>query len=148
MHATWPNEIETFLALGSIARRQDRWEESRTYYEQAVALDPLRADLRSSLVGVLVATRDLGAASDAVDDALARWPEDVGFIAEKARILQRLGRLDEAGALLKPLRTRPEALRLQADRFSSRSSAAIRRCDRRVGGPARAQARRSRRRRI
>ena len=91
MHATWPNEIESFVALGSIARRQGRWEESRTYYEKAVARDPLRADLRSSLVGVLVATRDLAAALDAVDDALARWPEDVGFIAEKARILQASG---------------------------------------------------------
>ena len=44
----------------------------------------------------------------AIDEALARWPTDVGFIAEKARILQRLGRLEEAGALLKPLRARPE----------------------------------------
>src|SRR6185503_6346004 len=49
VHATWPNEIESFVALGSIARRQDRWEESRSYYERAVALDPLRADLRSNL---------------------------------------------------------------------------------------------------
>jgi tetratricopeptide (TPR) repeat protein len=108
VHATWPNEIETFVALGSIARRQDRWEEARAYYEKAVARDPLRADLRSSLVGVLVATRDLTAAMAAIDEALARWPTDVGFIAEKARILQRLGRLEEAGALLKPLRARPE----------------------------------------
>jgi TolB-like protein/class 3 adenylate cyclase len=109
VHATWPNEIESFVALGSIARRQDRWEESRSYYERAVALDPLRADLRSSLIGVLVATRDLASALEAVDVAMVRWPEDVGFISEKANILQRLGRLDEAGALLKPLRTRPEA---------------------------------------
>jgi TolB-like protein/class 3 adenylate cyclase len=108
VHATWPNEIETFLALGSIARRQDRWEESRKHYERAVALDPLRPDLRSSLVGVLVSTRDLAAALRAVDDALVRWPEDVGFISEKARILQRLGRLEESGALLKPLRARSE----------------------------------------
>jgi len=109
VHATWPNEIESFVALGSIARRQDRWEESKAYYERAVALSPLRADLRSSLVSVLMGTRDLGAALDAVDAALVHWPEDVGFIAEKARILQRLGRLDEAGALLKPLRMRPES---------------------------------------
>ncbi len=109
VHATWPNEIETFLALGSIARRQGRWEESRSFYEQAVARDPLRADLRSSLLGVLVATRDLSAALEAVDNALARWPQDARFIAEKVRILQSLGRLDEAGVLLKPLRTRPES---------------------------------------
>jgi tetratricopeptide (TPR) repeat protein len=45
----------------------------------------------------------------AVDGALARWPEEIRFIAEKARILQGLGQLEEAGALLKPLRTRPES---------------------------------------
>ncbi len=109
VRSTWPNEIETFVALGSIARRQDRWEESKVHYEKAVALDPLRADLRSSLISVLVGTRDLGAALDAADAALVRWPQDAGFIAEKARILQRLGRLDEAGALLKPLRMQPES---------------------------------------
>ncbi len=108
VHATWPNEIESFLALGSIARRQDRWEEARTYYERAVALSPLRADVRSSLLRVLVATRDLDAALKATDEALVRWPTNVGFVTEKARILQSLGRIDEAGALLKPLRTRPE----------------------------------------
>src|SRR6185295_2534319 len=51
----------------------------------------------------------LDVALRAVNDALARWPDNVRFIAEKARILQRLGRLGESGALLKPLRTRPEA---------------------------------------
>lgn len=109
VQATWPNEVESFLALGAIARRQERWEESRAYYERAVALDPLRPDLRSSLVGVLVTTRDLASALKAVDEALTRWPQDAGFISEKARILQRLGRLDEAGVLLRPLRSRPES---------------------------------------
>ncbi|MBI1212954.1 MAG: tetratricopeptide repeat protein [Alphaproteobacteria bacterium] len=108
VHATWPNDIESFLALGSIARRQERWVESRSYYEQAVALDPLRVDLRSNLLSVLVATRDLKAALAAADDALVRWPTNVGLVAAKVRILQNLGRLDEADALLKPLRSRPE----------------------------------------
>jgi adenylate cyclase len=39
VHETWPNEIETFTALGSIARRRGRFDESRSYYEQAVARD-------------------------------------------------------------------------------------------------------------
>jgi len=108
VHATWPNEIESFMALGSIARREGRWAEARTYYEQAVARDPLRADLRSSLIGVLAATRNLDASLKASDEALVTWPGNVAFTAEKARILQRLGRLAEAGALLKPLRTSSE----------------------------------------
>jgi TolB-like protein/class 3 adenylate cyclase/Flp pilus assembly protein TadD len=109
VHTTWPNEIESFMALGSIARREGRWAEARGYYEQAVARDPLRADLRSSLIGVLVSTRSLDAALKASDDALVTWPGNVSFTAEKARILQRLGRLDEAGTLLKPLSTRSES---------------------------------------
>jgi TolB-like protein/class 3 adenylate cyclase/Flp pilus assembly protein TadD len=109
VHTTWPNEIESFMALGSIARREGRWAEARGLYEQAVALDPLRADLRSSLIGVLVSTRNLDAALTATDAALVTWPGNVSFTAEKARILQRLGRLAESGALLKPLHTRSES---------------------------------------
>lgn len=105
---TWPNEIETFTALGSIARREGRWEEARGLYEQAVARDPLRQDLRSSLVSVLSSTRELDAALKEVDQALVRWPGDPAFTAEKARIFQRQGRLAEAGALLKPLRSRTD----------------------------------------
>jgi TolB-like protein/class 3 adenylate cyclase len=108
VRATWPNEIETFLALGSIARREGRWEESRAIYEQAVARDPLRPDVRSSLIGVLVSMRNLDAALKQTDEALARWPGDASFTAEKARIFQRQGKLAEAGALLKPLRSRAD----------------------------------------
>src|SRR5262249_49661516 len=39
VHAKWPNEVEGFLALGAIARRQGQWDEARSYYERAVALD-------------------------------------------------------------------------------------------------------------
>jgi tetratricopeptide (TPR) repeat protein len=106
--ANWPNDAETFMALGSIARREGRWTESRSYYEQAVARDPMRRDGRSRLISVLVATRDLDAAVLEADQALARWPGDIGFVAEKARILQRMGRLAEAGVLLKPLRNRTD----------------------------------------
>ena len=106
---TWPNDTEVYVALGSIARREARWEEARAYYQHAVARDPLRQDLRSSLISVLVSTRDLSAALIEVDEALTHWPADVSFTAEKARILQRLGRLAESAALLKPLRSRPES---------------------------------------
>jgi TolB-like protein/Flp pilus assembly protein TadD len=108
VRATWPNEIETFVALGSIARREGRYEDSRAIYEQAVARDPLRPDLRSNLVGALVSLGSNEAALKEIDAALARWPGDASFTAEKARIFQRQGKLAEAGALLKPLASRPE----------------------------------------
>ena len=44
----------------------------------------------------------------AIDEALARWPNDAGSIAEKAGLLQRQGQLEAAGTLLKPLRMRSE----------------------------------------
>ena len=67
VYAARKEDVESFRALGAIAKRQGSWEESKSYYERAVALDPLRPDLRLDLASVLLTTRDLNGALETID---------------------------------------------------------------------------------
>jgi TolB-like protein len=51
--------------------------------------------------------RDFPAALRTIDQALAIWPDDLSFIADKVSIYQALGQLDQASALLSRLRPKP-----------------------------------------
>ena len=109
VRAKWPSNYESLRALGLVERRLGRWEESKSHIEQAILLDPLRADLHVLLAGVLVSMRNFVPALRMVDSALNLSPESVQAISMKAWILQSLGRLDEAGIMIKPLlQARPE----------------------------------------
>jgi TolB-like protein/Flp pilus assembly protein TadD len=106
----WPNNSETLEALGLILRRQGHWDQSKTYLDRAIVLDPLSPALRQDAVQVRVFTRDFPAALRAIDDALNIWPDDVGLIANKALVYLQLGELDQAVALLNGLHPRPADL--------------------------------------
>ncbi len=107
VRAKWPSNYESLRALGLVERRLGRWEESKSHVEQAISLDPLRADLHGLLTGVLVSMRDFEAALRMVDSALNLSPGDIRPISMKAGILQSLGRLDEAESVSKPLLQSP-----------------------------------------
>ena len=106
----WPNNSEILEALGLILRRQGHWDQSKTYLDRAISLDPLSPAVRQDAVEVRIITRDFPAALRAIDDALKIWPDDSGFIANKALVYLRLGELDHADALLNGLRPRPTDL--------------------------------------
>ena len=102
----WPNNADVLTALASITRRQGRWEESKTYFERAIAIDPLRPGRRVKAAELHFATRDFAGALRQLDASLQYWPkapDSLPFIAKKALIYQALGRLDDADALLKSL---------------------------------------------
>jgi len=103
----WPNNSEILEALGLILRRQGHWDQSKTYLDRAIALDPLAPAVRQDAVQVLIITRDFPAALRAIDDALKIWPDDIGLIANKALVYLRLGELDHADAMLNGLHPRP-----------------------------------------
>jgi len=103
----WPNNSEILGALGLIVRRQGHWDQSKTYLDRAIVLDPLSPAVRQDAIQVRVFTRDFPAALRAIDDALNIWPDDVGFIANKALVYLQLGELDQAVALLNGLYPRP-----------------------------------------
>jgi TolB-like protein/Tfp pilus assembly protein PilF/class 3 adenylate cyclase len=104
----WPNNAEILEALGLILRRQGHWDQSKTYLDRAIVLDPLSPEMRQDAVQVRVFTRDFPAALRAIDDALTIWPDDIGFIGNKAFVYQQLGELDQAVALLNGLHPRPQ----------------------------------------
>jgi TolB-like protein/class 3 adenylate cyclase/Tfp pilus assembly protein PilF len=106
----WPNNSEILEALGLIVRRQGHWDQSKTYLDRAIALDPLSPVVRQDAIQVRVYTRDFPAALRAIDDALNIWPDDVGLIANKAIVYLQLGELDQAVALLNGLHPRPADL--------------------------------------
>ena len=106
----WPNNSEILEALGLILRRQGHWDQSKTYLDRAIVLDPLSPAVRQDAVQVRVITRDFPAALRAIDDALNIWPDDVGLIANKALVYLQLGELDQAVALLNGVHPRPADL--------------------------------------
>ena len=111
LRAKWPNNADVLTALASITRRQGRWEESKVYFERAVAIDPLRPGRRLKAAEANFATRDFDGALRQLDASLLYWPEppdNLPFIAKKAIVYQALGRLDDAGALIEGLDPQPD----------------------------------------
>ena len=107
----WPSNADVLTALASITRRQGRWQESKTYFERAVSIDPLHAGRRLKAAEVLLATRDFAGARRRLDAALENWPNapaSLPFIALKALVAQAQGRLDDAATLLKGLDPEPD----------------------------------------
>jgi tetratricopeptide (TPR) repeat protein len=104
-----PNSAEIPEALGIIARRQGRWDESLVHTNEAIALNPRDPFLRRTVARVQQATRNFSAALRSYDEALSVWPDDANLIAGKAEVYQALGELDQADALLEKLRPTPES---------------------------------------
>jgi TolB-like protein/class 3 adenylate cyclase/Tfp pilus assembly protein PilF len=103
-----PNSADIPEALGMIARRQGRWNESRAYTDQAIALNPQDRILRDIAGWVRVSTRDFPAALRSYEEALSIWPDEPALIDGKAEVYQALGDLDQADALLEKLRPTAE----------------------------------------
>ena len=103
LSAKWPSNSDVLVALASITRRQGRWDESKGYFERAIALDPLRAIRRRHFIELFIARRDFAGARQQIDLALANWPgapENLPFIAMQVAIAHAEGRMDEAARLL------------------------------------------------
>ena len=111
LQVKWPSNTDVLTALASITRRQGRWEASTTYFERAVAIDPLRPGRRLKAAEASFATRDFDGALALLDASLALWPsppDSLPFLSKKAWIYQTTGRLDEAEAALKGLDPQPD----------------------------------------
>ena len=103
-----PNNADVIETLGYIARRQGRWNESRTYIDAAVALNPHYLYLRRQAAIVREEMRDFSSAMRRFEEALNIWPDDANLLAGKANVYQCLGRLDKAEKTLQGLHARTE----------------------------------------
>src|SRR5881227_2422305 len=82
-----PNEAQAYLAIGSIQRRQGKWNESNANLEKAAALDPKNISILINLCYSYMAQRNFEAANKTVDRLIATSPQSFqgralkGFIA-------------------------------------------------------------------
>jgi TolB-like protein/Tfp pilus assembly protein PilF len=95
-----PANGEVLFALGAIARREGRWDESVAYWEQGLALDPRNTALLIEVAWTYDALRQFPRALQLYDRALDILPEEVSLMALKACIYQAEGHLQEAAKLL------------------------------------------------
>jgi tetratricopeptide (TPR) repeat protein len=95
-----PSSSEVPMALGLIARREGNLDQSITYYEQALALDPRNELLLMRAVWPYIELREFPAALKLYDRALDIKPNDPNVMASKASIYQAQGNLQEASRFL------------------------------------------------
>jgi len=95
-----PSNSEVLFALGSVARREGRWDDSVAYLQQALALDPGNLNYLTDMAWTYAMLRQLPAALELYDRALDITPYDPEVIAKKASIYQAQGNLQEAARLL------------------------------------------------
>ncbi len=95
-----PGSSDAAAALASIARRSGHWNESISYWEQALALDPRNSGWLAESARTYSVVRQFPAAPKTFDRALDIEPNDLDLIAAKAGIHQAKGDLEQAGKLL------------------------------------------------
>jgi TolB-like protein/predicted Zn-dependent protease len=95
-----PSSSEVPMALALIARREGNWDQSITYYEQALALDPRNELLLMRAVWPYTERRQFSDALKLYDRVLDLKPDDPDVMAGKASIYQAEGNLKEAARCL------------------------------------------------
>ncbi len=95
-----PGSSEVRMLLGMVARNEGHWDQSVAYLEQALALDPRNLQNLTQAVMTYVGLRQFPAALKLCDRVLDIQPNDPDAMANKARIYQALGNLQEAAKLL------------------------------------------------
>jgi TolB-like protein/class 3 adenylate cyclase len=107
LNGKWEGNGEILAALGYIARRQGRWDDSMAYLTQSLAVDPLYPSRRRVVADLLIARRDFASAMPLLNEAMNIWPDDLQFIERVARVHQLRGELDAADAALKGVTPKP-----------------------------------------
>lgn len=100
VHSKWPNNPEAPRALALVARRQARWDESLSYFREALELDPRNLQTLTHAAITAQLMRQYVTAFQWIDRALDIAPTDNSALAVKAGIYQALGQLDQADAVL------------------------------------------------
>jgi len=95
-----PGSSDVPAALALIARRQGHWDQSVTYWEQTLALDPRNTQWLDSAAETYAMLRQFPAALKTYDRVLDIVPNDPDTVASEAKIYQAEGNLEQAGKLL------------------------------------------------
>ena len=95
-----PGSSEVPSALGRIARKEGRWNDSIAYLDQALVLDPRNAELAITVADTYDYCRKFPEALKFYDRALDITPNEMDVIAGKASVYQAEGNITEAAKLL------------------------------------------------
>jgi len=98
-----PNDSRIPESLAYVTRRQGRWDESESYFNEAERLDPRNVNVLEQHALSYVALRRFPDALRKFDQVIDIAPDNVETIALKAAIAQAQGDLPRAAALLGPL---------------------------------------------
>src|SRR5262249_38709558 len=71
-----PGSSEPLYALGRLARREGHWDESLSYFDRALALDPRNVELLTNAIHTYLALRQFPAALKLCDRVLDIVPND------------------------------------------------------------------------
>ena len=100
VHELLPGSSQVPGALAAIARRQGHWDESVSYIEQTLALDPRNTQWLANAAATYAMLRQFPVALKMYDRLLDIAPSDLDTVGAKAAIYQVQGNLDEAAKLL------------------------------------------------
>jgi serine/threonine protein kinase/cytochrome c-type biogenesis protein CcmH/NrfG len=95
-----PGSSELPHALGLIARREGRWDQSIGYLEHALVLDPRNVEFLMVTAETYVSLREFPTALKLYDRVLDITPNDPNVMAAKAAVYQAQGDLANAGKFL------------------------------------------------
>ena len=95
-----PGNSNVLSALASIAQDEGHWDQSIAYFEKALALDPLNAELLADMAFTYGMLRQFPTALKIYDQALDITPNDPDVMASKAAIYQAQGNLEQAARCL------------------------------------------------
>jgi TolB-like protein/Tfp pilus assembly protein PilF len=101
----WPNNSEVPTLISYVLSRQGRSTEAEAYLQEALNLDPRSVPLRKVMGLVAASTRQFSEALKRFDRVLEIAPTDPEAVALKALTYQAMGDLDNAEAVLTPLRS-------------------------------------------
>ncbi len=94
-----PGNSEVLLALSRVTRRQEHWDATIAYSEQALALNPRNVELLMDVAVTYAHLRQFPTALKLYDRVLDITPNDPDVMASKAKIYQAQGNLPEAARL-------------------------------------------------
>jgi TolB-like protein/Tfp pilus assembly protein PilF len=95
-----PGNSEVLYALAAIARSEGDWDESVSYWERGLALNPRNTALLTEVAYTYAALRQFPTAIKLYDRALDILPDELYLMASKAAIYQAEGNLQEAAKSL------------------------------------------------
>jgi serine/threonine-protein kinase len=95
-----PGSSEAYYALGRVARLEEHFDQAIAYLEQALTSDPRNLEVLNAEAFTYAVLKRFTAALKVYDRVLDIRPNDLDTMANKARMYQALGNLQEAAKFL------------------------------------------------